>query len=160
MDDDDFRNMIVKNFGIAISIAKNVDSLSVFGKYVNELVAEGRSGNDKSFLDAVRIDPTVVASEAFSARLSRAVLLDEKIFLDKLQASLKGKTAKHKSQLNRVRVAARFLIDAKADHLSDDDLETLFVERLKLYSPGEDGAKALRSHIGKQKPSTRQKRQK
>lgn len=151
---------VIKAFGIVMGIAKNIDSLRVFGKYINELVAEGKAGNDKSYFDAIRIDPTVVGCDSFACRLSRAVLEDDNIFLGHLRLALMGKTKKHQSQLNRVRVAVRFLIDAGADKLPDDQLYDLFVQKLKIYSPGEDGAKALRKHISKQRSSTTQKRKK
>lgn len=149
--DEASRDTFIKIFGLLIGLTRTFDSLLVFGKYINELVAEGRAGNDSAFFDAIRIDPTVITTSAFQDRLSKAVAVNDQRFLEKLQQALKGKTEKHKSQLNRVRFAIRALLDAGGLKLPDREIQDLFVRKLGIYSPGSNAPKAIRKHIQKQK---------
>lgn len=151
VDTDEKKDVAHKLYGLLLGLSFSLESLMVFGKYLNELVAEGKAGNDKAFFDAIRIDPSVMSCEVFSTRLSRAVFEQDQRFFRSLRLALKGKTEKHQTQLNRVRFAIHVLLDAGDLDLSDDALERLFVEQLDLYAPGEAPAKALRKHIRKQR---------
>jgi len=155
----DTQATVARIIGLLIGLTRTFDSLKVFGKYINELVDEGRFGNDKSFFDAIRIDPAVLSTSALQQRLSQAVALNDRVFISGLQSALNGKTKKHESQLNRVRFAIRALLDAGGLDIPDDELIELFERKLHLYAPGEDPAKALRKHIRRQKRmATTQKR--
>lgn len=150
---------LLKGYGLLIGLTNSFDSLRIFGSYINDLVEEGRNGNDKAFFDAIRIDPAVVSTKSFEVRMSRAVVENDQKFMSDLRRALNGKTKKHESQLNRVRFAIRALLDLGGLDLPDDELYELFVQKLNLYAPGEDAPKALRKHIRKQKKhSTTQKR--
>ena len=39
------RNAIVKRFGLTVGLLNTLDGLGVFGKFINELVAEGRAAD-------------------------------------------------------------------------------------------------------------------
>jgi len=67
-------------FGLLYALLNSFESLMVYGYYINELVAMARNGGlegDKALLNAVRIDPTVIAGPTGSVRLTRAVLFDD-----------------------------------------------------------------------------------
>lgn len=149
----------LKGYGLLIGLTNSFDSLRIFGMYLNDLVEEGRKGRDKAFFDAIRVDPTVVSTEAFGVRMCRAVIENDQKFMADFRRALNGKTKKHESQINRVRFAIRALLDLGGLDLPDDELQELFVQKLNLYAPGEDAPKALRKHIRKQKKyTTTQKR--
>ncbi|GIK26014.1 MAG: hypothetical protein BroJett006_22600 [Betaproteobacteria bacterium] len=123
-------------FAMTMSVLKSLRSLMVFGVYLNDLVALVRAGGaqgDKALLQAVKIDPTVLACPSVNARISRAILLDDHAFLAKVHRAMEGKLTKREQRnYQYMRIVLEVLHEAGAPKLSQDDLYTLFVEELKL----------------------------
>lgn len=121
---------------ISMSVMKSLRSLMVFGVYLNDLVAQVRAGGakgDKALLQAVKIDPTVLACPSVNARISRAILLDDHDYLAKVRRAMEGKLTKREQRnYQYMRIVLEVLHEAGAPKLSQDDLYTLFVEELKL----------------------------
>lgn len=133
---DELRKTLGAVFAITMSVMKSLYSLMVFGVYLNDLVALVRAGGakgDKALLQAVKIDPTVLACTSVNARISRAILLDDHAFLAKVRRAMEGKlTKREQKNYQYMRIVLEVLHEAGAPKLSQDDLYTLFVEELKL----------------------------
>lgn len=138
-----------------------VKSLMVYGYYMNDLVKIARDNKntrkgDDALLKAIRIDPCVIGCITASSRLSYAVLFDDKKFLRKLQNAMTGKLgARESKNYQKMRLVLQVLHEAKADQMSDSELNDLFVEQLKLYSDtqgtSEKNIKEFRYSFQKQK---------
>lgn len=121
-------------------VLKNLRALMVYGCYLNDLIEIAREGKphkrDKALLDAIKIDPSIVACKTGAARVSRAVLMQDKKFLHDLQTALGGKLgAKEETTYKKMRFVLQVLHEANALTLSDNELSVLFVKKLKLYAP-------------------------
>lgn len=135
--------------GLATSLERTLESLVVWGRYLNELVIAAREGDDTSLFRAVRIDPTVLSCPSVAVRISKAVLLADKKFLHSLQSALGGPTAKQAKYLRGVRLAIQALREAGVEAISDKAIRSLFIDKLRIYKDSSLGnsEKALRKHI-------------
>jgi len=138
------------------SLERSLEALLVWGRYINELVAAARYGDDVSLFRAVRIDPTVVSCPSVAFRISAATVLGERSFLHALRHALEGRTQKQARYLRGVRLVVRLLHDGGVSSLSDRELVDLFVTSLGVYkqSVGGNAGKALRKHFQAAKPKT------
>jgi len=134
--------------GISWSMFNTLRCVLYHGCFLNELIERIRAGDDKALFDAVRIDSTIISCPSVSCRISKATLLQENSFFTKLKASINGKMAKREqANFQKMRLIFEVLHEAGATRLTDDQLQELFVEELKLYSSNAKGggnAKALR----------------
>lgn len=126
------------SWAIGVVILRNIQSLLVYGVYLNDLIKIAREGRpqkrDKALLDAIRIDPSVVGCKTGIERISRAVLMHDEQFLSKLQLALRGKLgAKEQATYKKMRYVLQVLHETNALNLSDGQLEILFVKQLNLY---------------------------
>lgn len=110
------------------------------------MVEEVRSGHDKSLFDAVRIDRSMVACPSIAHRISMAELHGDQRFFLHLKKALKGPSRKHIIGLEEMRYMLQILAEAGPDRLSDENLEALFVDQLRLYPRTPDAQKNLRKH--------------
>ncbi len=130
--------------GVLVSLVKTIKSIMVYHKSLNQLLEEVRSGNDKSLFDAVRIDRSMVACPTFAHRISMAELKNDKKFFIRLNKSLKGPSGKHMVGLEELRFMLNVLVVDGPDQITDKGLETLLVEKLKLYPKTPGAQKNLR----------------
>lgn len=135
--------------GFVFSLGRSLESLLVWGRYLNELVSAAREGDDASLFRAVRIDPSVVSCPSVAARISRAVLLSDIKFLRALRSAMEGRTQKQAKYLRAVRLAFQALHEGGVSAISDKKLRALFIDRLGVYkdSPLGSPEKALRKHF-------------
>ena len=142
--------LLISTFGIYLSVYHSLRFVLYHGCFLNELIERIRIGerNDKPLFDAIRIDPTVIGCKTVIARISKAALIQDTIFLTKLKAAINGKSTKLEQQnYQKMRLVFEILHEAKTDSLNDAQLYELFVKTLKLYSWNESqggNAKALR----------------
>lgn len=138
----EFRENLGIIFALATSAMMSLRSLMTFGYYMNDLIALVRAGGDagdKALLSAVKIDPTVLGCPSVVARMSRAVMLDDKEFLGAVRRAMTGKlTKREQKNYQQMRVVLQVLHEVDAEQRSQDDLYTLFVEELKLISRERD----------------------
>jgi hypothetical protein len=134
---------------IAMSLERSLDSLVVWGRYLNELVAAVREGDDESLFKAVRIDPSVVSCPSVAMRISKATVLGDKKFLRALGRALEGRTQRQARYLRAVRLAIQALREAGVESISDEQLRDLFLKKPEIYKapPSASPEKALRKHF-------------
>jgi hypothetical protein len=130
---------------ISRSIYNSMRCVLFHGCFLNELVQRANS-SDKDLFDAVRIDPTVVGCKSVIARISKATLAQDVNFFAKLKTALSGKM-KRREQANfkKMRLVLEIMHEVGAPRLSDEQLQTLFVEELKLYAGYAKGAGNVRA---------------
>lgn len=120
---------------LATSVNNSFRSLLAFGCYLNDLIAQARAGDDRALFNAIRIDPTVVGCPTAIARISRAVLVDDKRFMAKWKAALNGKLQKREqANFQKMRAVLQVLSESGVTQLTDLQLHELFVKQLRLYS--------------------------
>lgn len=128
--------------GFGYSMYSTFQSLLAYGLYLNELVAlvaKGGKDADVALFKAVKIDQTVISCKPLSARISQAVLEDDKKFLNKLRRSFLGKKTKSEHKVyQQQRVILQVLLETGASKLSAEDLYVLFVEQLKITTNDRD----------------------
>lgn len=144
------------------SIVFTLRSLITYGLYLNELIQIARDGSpskrDKALFNAVRIDPTVIGTPTATARISRAVMLNDQNFFEKLRSALSGKLGQREAKnYQMIRYILQVLLETNAPSLSDKQLKYLFVKELNLYSDSQSSSeKNLREfayNFMKQKPT-------
>lgn len=142
------RPILADIFGKGLSMSNTLRCVLYHGCFLNELIERVRAGDDKALFDAIRIDPTVIGCISVSNRISKAALLQDNSFFTKLKAAINGKMAKREqANFQKMRLVFETLFEAGASHLSDAQLQELFVEELNLYSGNAKGggnAKSLR----------------
>lgn len=150
-DAEEMRPLLAGFLGVHLSAFHSLRSVLFFGCFLNELIERVRGGGDdgdKALFNAIRLDPTVVGCKPVIERMSKAFLIKEKSFFKKLKAALNGNIGKREqANFQKMRLIFEVLYEAGATSLTDDQLQQLFVEELKLYSGNEIGggnAKALR----------------
>jgi hypothetical protein len=134
---------------MCMSMIFSLRCLLVYGRYLHELIADAKSGadlslRDKALLSAVRIDPTVVGCPTAISRISRAVVLNDQKFLNKLRRAMSVKLgASESATYQKLRLILQVLHEAGAGHLNDDELLSLFVNELNIYSESAGASKNL-----------------
>lgn len=135
--------------GFTISLERSLESLLVWGRYMNELVRAARGGDDASLFRAVRIDPSVVSCSSVAARISKAVALSDEKFLKALRGAMEGRTGRQRKYLRAVRLAIQALHEAGVSAISNKELRALFIRKLGIFTNSSKGnpEKALRKHF-------------
>ena len=133
-----FRHLLGMLFGLCYSF----ESVMVYGRYLNELIADARKGGhegDDALLKAIRIDPTVIAGPTAATRLSRALLFGEEEFLTEFRLAAQGKTGDQAAYLRRFRFVIKVLAESNALELPNKVLTKLVID-LGAYAdvPGAD----------------------
>jgi hypothetical protein len=131
---------------MVVSLFKTIKSIMVYQKSLSTLIEEVRQGNDKSLFDAVRIDRTVVSCAPIKHRISIAEMVGDKKFFLRLKSAFKGPSRKHWVGLEELRYMMFALVDTGADRLNGENLESLFVEHLRLYPRTPGAQKNLYKH--------------
>ena len=123
------------------SLIYSLRSLMIHGQYINQLVAIARESNttqkkkDKALLQAVNIDTSVIGCSTAIQRISRAVLMDDVVFLKALKKAMFTKIDLEKyKNYQKIRYVLQILHESGHTNLNDKDLKELFVHQLNLYS--------------------------
>lgn len=131
---------IIPMFVLAFSSYKSLLSLLYYGRFLNDLVDQVRSGDDKALFSAISVDPTCIGCKPIIARISKAVLIQDADFLKNVQAALGNKPAKRaQDNFQKMRLVLEILHECGASKLTDEELEKLFVEELNLYASNAAG---------------------
>jgi len=135
---------------LAVILQRNILSIMLYHRPLSALVDEVRRGGkqaDDSFFKAVRVDRSILSCPTFSDRLAHAELIQDKDFFLHLRSALKGPLKKHMEAIKDLRYAIAILREMGFDSLSDNQLEDLFVNKLKLYPKSASARKNLRKHL-------------
>ena len=138
-------------FAMQISIYNSLRAILYYGCYLNELIERVRQGDDEALFNAIRIDSTVIACKPVIQRITKASLLQDKLFFKSLKNALSGKLGSlTQANFQKMRIVLEILHEVKAEKLNDGQLHHLFVEVLDLYTWNEregGNAKALRKFV-------------
>lgn len=119
--------------GLTIALQRNILSVMIFHRTLNQLVADARNGSDDALFNAVRIDRSVVSCPTIADRISRADLKNDSKFFLRLGAALKGPSKKNWESYRDLRFAFHAMREIGFGNLSDEQMENLLVHTLKLY---------------------------
>jgi len=139
---------------LAMALQRNVLSIMVFQRSLSTLVKEAGDGDDNSLLDAVRLDRSAVSCPTIAARITKAELLGEKRFFQRLRSALKGPQKKHWESYQDLRYSLAMLREMGFDKLSDVELEHLLVDVLKVYPKTFNARRNLRKQYYQSKKFT------
>jgi hypothetical protein len=130
-----FQGLFTKQdlIGLAVSVQKSIVSLMTYQKSLSALVREAGEGDDRALFNAVRIDRSIMACPTIADRIARAEFAGDEQFFINLRNALKGPDAKHWQGQQDVRYAFAVLREVGFDKLTDEQLETLFVDQLQIY---------------------------
>lgn len=131
---------------LCVVLQRNILSIMLYHQSLGGLVEAVRNGDDSAFFKAVRIDKTVLLAPTCADRLSRAELINDKVFLGHLRSAMKGPTQKHMVAIQDLRYSIVALRECGFDRFNDKDLEQLFI-RTQLYPNSAGALKALRKHL-------------
>lgn len=71
----DFDSWPVEEFArflaLTMAVFYNVEAMGIFGRWLNDIVAEGRAGSDEAFFDAVLVDAGVASAPSMARRIGR-----------------------------------------------------------------------------------------
>lgn len=122
--------------GVAVMMAgfNSMRAIELYSKPLNRLIAEGRAGNDNSFLKAARVDPSCLSSPSLAKRVSLASMRGERKFLKRIhKAALEGPN-KGLLVYRKLRTATTLLDEAGAfQKASRKRIYAVLVEELRLY---------------------------
>lgn len=124
--------------GLLWALMRSFECVAIYGSYINELVALGRSGHpdrDRALLRAIRIDPSVVAGPTGARRISTAIVMGDQTFLDEVRLAMEGKTGDQMTYLRKFKKALKLLSESGALSLSPTALAKRLVE-LDIYPNG------------------------
>lgn len=145
----DFRHIVTLTY----ALQRNILSIMLYHRTLSSLVAEAVKGSDDALFLAVRVDRTVVSTPSIAVRIGRAEITDDKRFFLRLRAALKGPSGKHWEAYKDLRYAFVLLREIGFNALTDAQLETLFVDQLRLYPKSPAARKNLRKQINTSKKS-------
>lgn len=100
----------------------------VYGCYLNDLVAEAKSGKPESIFRAIRIDPSVVTGPTAKALISAAVVEGNKKFIHGIYNALNGKMGKQDNKLKKFRFLMLTLHEVGALDLPTKEIMELVLE--------------------------------
>jgi len=111
--------------GYLYAIVRNLDSLVIYGSYLNDLIADAQKGDPEALLKAIRIDPSVVTSPTARHYLSVAVVMDNKGFIGEIRKAMAGNTGKQAAYLKKFRFLMQLLHESGALGLPTKEITDL-----------------------------------
>ena len=126
------------------SMQRTILSIMLYQKSLSALIAEAREGDDDSLFKAVRVDRSAMTCPSIAVRISKAQVLDDRRFFEKLRSALKGPSRKHWEIYGDLRYSLAVLRELGFDAMSDAQLEHLLVDVLKVYPASFTARKNLR----------------
>lgn len=137
--------------GLVVSLHKSIFSIMIYQKSLSALVEDVREGNDEALFNAVRIDRSITSCPTIADRIAKAELMGDKQFFLRLRNALKGVSGKHMVAFQDLRYAFAALRELGFDKLSDQQLETLLVDQLKVYPNTYNARRNLRKQYAASK---------
>ncbi|MDB5852861.1 MAG: hypothetical protein JWR22_902 [Herminiimonas sp.] len=133
--------------GALYSLLGSVESVVLYGYYLNELLAMSfEDGDDEALFNAIRVDPMVVTSEKAAHRISVAVVKDDQRFLKSMQNALKGKTGKQARYLKKFKFLMQLLLEAGMLGKPNKEIRALALQ-LGAYANDPNAEKNLNAQI-------------
>jgi hypothetical protein len=127
-----------------VSLQRSVFSLMLYKRSMSALLAEVREGSDDALFQAVRVDRSALACPSIAVRISKAEMLGQKRFFERLRSAVKGPSRKHWEGYSDLRYSLAVLREMGFDSMSDAELEHLLVDVLKVYPKSFTARKNLR----------------
>ena len=143
---DDQKSYVAHIASLSFLFINSLRSLMVYGQYINELIKVSRESSDleiadRAFLQAIRIDPTVLGCPTGLKRISRAIFFNDAKFLNKIKNALSRKLGIRESKnYRKIRFILQVLHESGGVNLSDLELKDLFVTNLKIYSDSQSSS--------------------
>ncbi len=132
--------------GYLHALTGNLDSLLIYGQYLNDLIAEVRQGNLVSIFKAIRIDPSVVTGPTGTILISAAVVSGDLQFLADVRRAIAGKTGRQVSYLKQFRLLMQILHEVGSLGLPTTELIELALD-LGIYNDPDGGARKNLSEL-------------
>lgn len=148
------QELLFQFFGFVLSLRNSVRSVGYFGKWLNELLSLAKTSDDVALFQAVSVDPCVLGAPFVQHRIARAQFRDDRAFVERLSKALLGPSKKISTQINKIRLVGKLLVDSGDLPESNVELVDLFCNKLKLYPSTGDPAKALRKLLKVVTPSS------
>lgn len=122
--------------GLGISVLRSLESIRINGVSIQDLVANyKRTGNDEILFSAIQMDRSIAASSIALARISRAELLGDEKFFNKLRNALKGRPKKPWQAYGTLRFFLNMLHDdGILQNMGRQEQYNLFEAKLGIYS--------------------------
>lgn len=139
--------------GLLWALIRSFEAVALYGRYIHQLLAEARSDHpdrDKALFSAIRVDPAVVTGETAARRISTALVMDDRPFLDGLQLAMQGKTGDQVAYLRKFRLAIKMLSESGGIGNSPTALARRLVD-LGIYPDGPSAVKNAAELIRKAK---------
>ena len=144
--------------GIALMVLfVNLQAIAYYNFSMPELIAQVQRGNDLALFQAVRLDPSVLQTQAAGDRVSKASLCADCSFFHSLSLAItKTKPAIPMAHLHETRILMHILENAGAlEELTDARLTDLAVNKLGIYPNGVDPLSAIRDQRRKRSKAKR-----
>lgn len=110
------------------AIVGNLDSLLIYGSYLNDLIADAKKGDLEALLKAIRIDPSVATGSIARNLISIEVVTGDNTFTDEIRNAMAGKTGKQAAYLKKFRFLMQLLHEVGALGLPTKELSELVFE--------------------------------
>lgn len=131
-----------------LAVQFNLQSLMLYGRYLNDFVAQARDGDDPALFKAIRVDLSVVSTPTAAQRIGRAVFEDDQPFIADLRKAMAGKTGNQAAYLRRFRFLMTALHEGGGLRLPTRELEALVFE-VGVYKDGPGARKNVQELIRK-----------
>jgi hypothetical protein len=133
------------------TLQRTVLSVMLYKCSLSALMEEVRTGSDDALFKIIRVDRSAVACPTIGARIARAEFLNEKRFFIRLRSAFKGPQQKHWESYKDLRYSLFVLREMGFDRMSDEQLEHLLVDVLKVYPKAPTARKNLRKQYTESK---------
>lgn len=129
---------------LAYSLGRTLQSMVTYGRSISSLLQDVRENNNQdSLFKAIRMDRSVVGCPTAMKHIAKAQIRGSKAFFGHLRNALKGPQQKPMVALEPLRYALLLLREMGVNDLSQKQLESLFVDRLKVYTNAPGAGKNL-----------------
>lgn len=122
----------------------NFRAQATYGQSMFSLLQAGINGNDKGFIKAVSIDPTIQSHPAIVERISQSLIAKRNTFFNTLQkAAINGTSKKIEKDHNQLRFILGLLYQMNIlQQLTDAQRYQLFCKEFTLYADSGENPKA------------------
>ncbi|NMM28956.1 MAG: hypothetical protein HHJ12_17130 [Glaciimonas sp.] len=135
--------------GVLYSLIGTLDSLMLYGFYLNELLAKARdNSDDEALFNAIRVDPLAITSDTAAHRIARASVQADALFFSQLQNAIKGKSGKQARYLKKFKLFMQLLLEQGLLGRPNFELRALALE-LGTYAEDANAEKNLNELIRK-----------
>lgn len=129
---------------LSYSIGRTMQSMATYGRSISSLLQDVRENNNQdSLFKAIRMDRSVIGCPTAMKHIAKAQIRGSKPFFTHLRNALKGPQQKPMVALESMRYALVLLREMGVNDLSQKDIESLFVDHLKIYAKVPGASKNL-----------------